>query len=155
MKKIVTIFIILFYMLTNSFSAHADEKVDRQWQDETIYSIMIDRFHNADGSNDQDVNMEDSSSYHGGDFLGIIDKLDYIREMGFTAISLSPIFDHGDGSYQGYGVNDFYQTDEHFGTIEEFQKLVAEAHNRDMKVMIDFGVKYVSLKPSWLTDSSK
>ena len=59
MKKAVSIFIILFYLLTNSFSAHADEKMDRQWQDETIYSIMIDRFHNADGSNDQDVNMED------------------------------------------------------------------------------------------------
>jgi len=154
-KKAISIFIILFYLLTNSFPAHADEKMDRQWQDETIYSIMIDRFHNADGSNDQDVNMEDPTTYHGGDFLGIIDKLDYIRDMGFTTISLSPIFDHGDGDYQGYGVNDFYQTDEHFGTIEEFQRLVVEAHNRDMKVMIDFGVKYVSLGSSWLTDPTK
>ena len=48
MKKAISIFIILFYLLTNSFPAHADEKMDRQWQDETIYSIMIDRFHNAD-----------------------------------------------------------------------------------------------------------
>jgi Alpha amylase, catalytic domain len=154
-KKVISIFIILFYLLTNSFPAHADEKMDRQWQDETIYSIMIDRFHNANQSNDQDVNMEDPASYHGGDFLGIIDKLDYIREMGFTTISLSPIFDHGDGNYQGYGVNDFYQTDEHFGTIEEFQRLVAEAHNRDMKVMIDLGVKYVSPNHSWMTDPTK
>ena len=52
MKKAVTIFIILFYLLTNSFPASADEKMDRQWQDETIYSIMVDRFHNADQSND-------------------------------------------------------------------------------------------------------
>ena len=99
--------------------------------------------------------MEDPTSYHGGDFLGIIDKLDYIREMGFTTISLSPIFDHEDGYYQGYGVSDFYQTDEHFGTIEEFQRLVTEAHNRDMKVMIDFGVKYVGPNHSWLTDPAK
>jgi glycosidase len=154
-KKTVTIFIILLYLLTNSFPAHADEKMDRQWQDETIYSIIIDRFHNANLSNDLHVDMEDPTSYHGGDFLGIIDKLDYIREMGFTTISLSPIFDHEDGNYQGYGVKDFYQTEEHFGTIDEFQRLVMEAHNRDMKVMVDFGVKYVGLKSAWLTDPTK
>lgn len=155
MKKTVTIFIILLYLLTNSFPAHADEKMDRQWQHETIYSIIIDRFHNANLSNDLHVDMEDPTSYHGGDFLGIIDKLDYIREMGFTTISLSPIFDHEDGNYQDYGVKDFYQTEEHFGTIDEFQRLVMEAHNRDMKVMVDFGVKYVGLKSAWLTDPIK
>jgi glycosidase len=154
-KKTMGIFIILFYLLTNSLPAVADEKMDRQWEDEAIYSIMIDRFHNANGSNDLDVNMKDPDSYHGGDFLGIIDKLDYIREMGFTTISLSPIFDHGDGDFQGYRVNDFYQIDEHFGTIEEFQRLVAEAHYREMKVIIDFGVKYASLESSWLTDPTK
>ena len=59
------------------------------------------------GSNDLNVNMEDPDAYHGGDFRGIVEKLDYIKEMGFTTILLSPVFEHVEGDYLGVGYKIF------------------------------------------------
>ena len=64
---------------------------------------MVDRFNNGDDQNDFDVNMIDPLSFHGGDFQGIIDRLDYLQEMGFTAVQLSPIFANEEGGYHGNG----------------------------------------------------
>lgn len=154
MKKI-TLFIILL-LLNSSLPVHAAvEKEDRKWQDETIYSIMVDRFNNGERDNDIDVNAKDPLTYNGGDIQGIIDKLDYIHEMGFTAIRLTPIFDNAKNGYHGFWVNDFYKVDEHFGTIKTFQTLVKEAHERKMKVMIDFVTNNVAEDHPWLSDSRK
>lgn len=130
---------LIIFLLFSSFPAHAEvKKENRLWQDESIYSIMIDRFNNGDITNDVDVNAKDPLAYHGGDFQGIIERLDYIHDMGFTAIRLTPIFDNSKNGYHGYSVTDYYKTDEHFGTIKKFQELVKEAHKRKMKVVIDF-----------------
>lgn len=154
MKKI-TLFLILV-LLNSSFPVNAAvEKDDRLWQDETVYSIMIDRFNNGDITNDTDVNAKDPLAYNGGDIQGIIDKLDYIQEMGFTSIRLTPIFDNGKNGYHGFWVNDFYKVDEHFGTIKTFQTLVKEAHNRKMKVIVDFVTNNVAADHRWIKDSSK
>ena len=56
------------------------------WQDESIYYIMVDRFNDGDSKNEADVDTKNPLSFNGGDFQGIIDKLDYIKDMGFTAI---------------------------------------------------------------------
>lgn len=154
-KTLITLILICFFVIT-SLPAHAEtEKEDRRWQDETIYSIMVDRFFNANTNNDKEVNTLDSLAYNGGDFQGVMDKLDYLKDMGFTAIRLTSIFDNTAGGYHGYWVNDFYKTDEHFGSMEMFKKLVKEAHERDMKVVIDFVTNNVSLEHPWLVDSSK
>jgi len=154
MKKITLILISLLFI--SALPAHAAvEKEDRLWQDETVYSIMIDRFNNGDINNDIDANAKDPNVYNGGDFQGIIDKLDYIQDMGFTAIRLTPIFDNAKNGYHGYWVNDFYKTDEHFGTIKTFQKLVKEAHKRKMKVLIDFVTNNTAVSHPWVKDSSK
>ncbi|MDQ1147127.1 glycosidase [Bacillus sp. SORGH_AS 510] len=137
MKK--TILILMAFLLLSSVPAEAAvKKENRLWQDETVYSIMIDRFNNGDIANDVDVNAKDPLAYHGGDFQGIIDRLDYIHDMGFTAIRLTPIFDNTAQGYDGFSVKDYYKTDEHFGSIKKFQELVKEAHDRKMKVLIDF-----------------
>lgn len=137
MKK--TILILIAFLLLSSVPAEAAvKKENRLWQDETVYSIMIDRFNNGDIANDVNVNAKDPLAYHGGDFQGIIDRLDYIHDMGFTAIRLTPIFDNTDQGYDGFSVKDYYKTDEHFGSIKKFQELVKEAHERKMKVLIDF-----------------
>ncbi|WP_338472118.1 alpha-amylase family glycosyl hydrolase [Niallia sp. XMNu-256] len=154
MKKVFISIILLLLLLTNGMSVGANDTQDRRWQDETIYSIVIDRFYNADHSNDFDVNMDDPNAYHGGDFRGIIEKLDYIKDMGFTTILLSTVFDQTDGDYYGAGVKDFYGTDEHFGTIEDFKRLIDEAHKRDLKVVIDF-VFNVDPNHPWRNDSTK
>ncbi|MCM2533721.1 alpha-amylase family glycosyl hydrolase [Neobacillus pocheonensis] len=156
MKGILISFALITFFLISSVPAQAAvQKENRLWQDESIYSIMIDRFNDGDTKNDLDVNTKDPLAYNGGDFQGIIDKLDYIHNMGFTAIRLTPIFDNANNGYHGYWVNDFYKTDEHFGSIKTFQKLVNEAHKRKMKVLIDFVANNVAASNPWVNDSSK
>lgn len=139
MKKILLLIAVVLF--ASAFPVKAEQKKDgRFWQDELVYSIMIDRFNNADISNDYDVDVKNPEAYNGGDLQGIIDKLDYIHNMGFTTIRLTPIFDNTKGGYHGYWVQDYYKVDEHFGTLNTFKQLVKEAHKRGLKVIIDFVV---------------
>jgi len=154
MKKVL--FILITVILASSIPARAMvKKESRIWQDETIYSIMIDRFYDGDVKNDSNVNTKDPTAYYGGDFQGIIDKLDYIQDMGFTAIKLSPVFDNSGNGYHGYWVDNFYKVEEHFGTMDEFQKLVKEAHKRHMKVLLDFVINNTAKTNPWVTDPDK
>lgn len=153
-KKIWLLLIVLF-MLIPAPSAAATAEGERTWQDEIIYFIMVDRFNNGDTTNDYEVNINDPLSYHGGDFKGIIDKLDYIKEMGFTAIWLTPIVKNEPKGYHGYWTEDFYEVEEHFGTLEEFKQLVDEAHNRDIKIILDLVVNHTGYQHPWLKEPEK
>ncbi|WP_028393172.1 alpha-amylase family glycosyl hydrolase [Bacillus cihuensis] len=155
MRKKAFSLILLLFLLIYALPAGAVEKEERTWQDESVYSLMIDRFNNGDTKNDKEVDVNDPLAYQGGDFAGIIEKLDYIKDMGFTAIMLTPIFDNEAFGYHGYWIKDFYNTDEHFGTIDEFKKLVAEAHKRDMKIILDFVVNHVGPNHPWVNDPKK
>jgi alpha-amylase len=153
-SRALSLFFIPF-LLFYGLPVGAVENEERKWQDESIYFLMIDRFNDGDPSNNENVQMENMDAYHGGDFQGIIDRLDYIKEMGFTSIMLSPIFANADGGYHGYWVNDFYQTEEHFGNIEMFKELVEEAHKIELKVIVDFPVQFVGSEHPWVTNSQK
>ncbi|WNS76825.1 alpha-amylase family glycosyl hydrolase [Bacillus sp. DTU_2020_1000418_1_SI_GHA_SEK_038] len=155
MVKRVWTLILIPLLLFYAQPVGAVEKEDRKWQDESIYFLMVDRFDNGDFKNDYHVNVKDPQSFHGGDFQGVIKKLDYIKDMGFTAIRLTPIFDNEENGYHGYGVIDYYNTEEHFGTIDEFKMLVKEIHNRNLKVMLDFPINHVGSKHEWLKDPTK
>ncbi|MEI2663538.1 alpha-amylase family glycosyl hydrolase [Rossellomorea sp. LJF3] len=155
MKRRVLSLILVPFLLFYALPVGAVEKEERKWQDETIYFLMVDRFNDGDTSNDKDVNSKDPKAYQGGDFQGIIDKLDYIKDMGFTAIWLTPIFDNQPMGYHGYWITDFYKTEEHFGSMKTFKKLVEEAHKRDMKVMLDFVVNHVGPEHPWVNDPEK
>jgi hypothetical protein len=155
MKKIILVFMTMSLLLFYAFPAAAVENEERKWQDETIYSILVDRFNNGDNANDYEVNTKDPQAYHGGDFEGIIKQLDYIKEMGFTTILLSPVFDNGSKGYHGYWTHDFTKPEEHFGTMETFKRLVDEVHNRDMKIMLDIVVNQVGPNHPWLSDTTK
>lgn len=154
MKKRL-LFILIPLLLFYGLPSEAAEKEVRTWQDETIYYINIDRFNNNDFSIDQDVEANDPNKYHGGDFQGIIDRLDYIKDMGFTTISLSSIFDNEDDGYHGNWTKDFQTIEEHFGSLEKFKELVNEAHKKDMKVLIDFNANHVGPNHPWLKDPEK
>lgn len=117
--------------------ALAEEK--REWQDEVIYSIMIDRFNNGDAKNDKELNVGNLEGYQGGDIQGIIKRMDYIKDMGFTTIMLSPIFKSE--TYDGRGAVDFQKVNEHFGSLQDVKQLMQEAHKRDMKVVFQFAVE--------------
>ncbi|MED4206101.1 alpha-amylase family glycosyl hydrolase [Neobacillus mesonae] len=153
-RRIIPILIAM--LLFSAFPAYAKvEKDGRLWQDESVYSIVVDRFNNGDIKNDVDVDATNPLAYNGGDFQGIIDKLDYIHDMGFTTIRLTPIFDNAKSGYHGYWVTDFYKTDEHFGSLKTFQKLIKEAHKRKMKVILDFVTNNVAPSHPWVSDTGK
>lgn len=118
------------------------------WRDEVIYQIMVDRFANGDPNNDYNVNPTAMAGYHGGDWQGIIDKLDYLEELGVTALWISPVVknvetDAGVDGYHGYWAQDFLAPNPHFGDLAKLREMVDEAHKRDMKVILDIVTNHV------------
>ncbi|MBA7625750.1 1,4-alpha-glucan branching enzyme GlgB [subsurface metagenome] len=81
--------------------------------------------------------------YFGGDLAGIIEKLDYLKELGVTALYLNPIFDSG--SAHGYDTHDYMKVSPKFGTEEDLQELLNEAHKREMRVILDFVPNHTGL----------
>ena len=124
MQKRVLSLILLSVLLFYSIPVSAVEKEKRNLKDEVIYSIVIDRFFDGDSANNDDADVNNPNTFNGGDFAGITKKLDYLKDMGFTTIILSPIFVNEKDGFHGYWVQDFYNTDPHFGTLAEFKNLV-------------------------------
>ena len=143
MKKTGVLLYLILLVIAFISPQKALASEEQKMQDEVIYMIMVDRFNNGNTYNDKDSNVNDPLAYHGGDFQGITEKLDYVKEMGFTAIWLTPIFENMNKGYHGYWIKDFYQTNDYFGSMEEFKTLVKEAHKRDIKVILDFVVNHV------------
>ncbi|MFD2556731.1 glycoside hydrolase family 13 protein [Sphingobacterium tabacisoli] len=111
-----------------------------------IYQILPDRFSNGDKRNDIVPNMRetglnrDSMYYrHGGDLQGIINKLDYIYDLGATAIWLTPVLENNmeKASYHGYAITDHYKIDPRFGTNEQYKSFVEKCHQKGIKVIKD------------------
>ncbi len=129
---------------------------ERRLEDEVIYFVLPDRFENGDPRNDRGgirggplqhgFDPTHKGFYHGGDLKGLTQRLDYIQNMGVTALWFAPIFKNkpvqgrpGEESagYHGYWVTDFTSVDPHFGTNAEFKAFVDAAHARGMKVYMD------------------
>jgi len=118
----------------------------RDWRDEVIYQVVVDRFENGDTDNDWQGEVGpvpgDLARFQGGDWLGLTSRLDYIRGLGATALWISPVVanvertGYQDG-YHGYWAADFTAPNPRFGTLDELRELVAQAHARDMKVIVD------------------
>lgn len=111
-----------------------------------IYLVMPDRFANGDKNNDivkgmQQVTLNRDSMYyrHGGDIQGIIDHLDYLQDMGVTALWLNPVLenDQPSASYHGYAATENYKIDRRYGSNELYKQLVEELHKRGMKMIKD------------------
>jgi alpha-amylase len=114
----------------------------RDWREDIIYQVLIDRFANGDPTNDNGVRPDDPARYHGGDWLGLEQKLDYIQTLGVTALWISPVVknvetDAGVDGYHGYWAQDLTQTNPHFGDIAGLRRLVKKAHERGIKVIVD------------------
>lgn len=136
-----------------------DEEV-RRWQDEFIYMIMTDRFFNGDKSNDINVDPRDPEKYHGGDWEGIIQKLDYLKDLGVSTIWISPVMEaqeefFGHAGYHGYWPTDFYKTNPHFGTMEKLQELVARAEGKGIRTMFDTIVNHTAYNHPFTRNPSK
>lgn len=94
----------------------------------------------------------DSNNDGFGDIDGIISKLDYIRDLGATAIWFSPLYKSPDYDY-GYDVSDYKTIDEKFGTMEDFDRLVSECHRRDLKVIMDMVINHTSTEHPWFKEA--
>ncbi|KZL76246.1 alpha-amylase 1 [Colletotrichum tofieldiae] len=110
------------------------------WKSRAIYQVMIDRYARDDGATDHECELY---KFCGGTWKGLMNKLDYIQDMGFTAIQISPIVKNMDDdtavgeAYHGYWSLDNYAINDKYGTKEDFEALVTEMHKRDMYVMVD------------------
>ncbi|WP_326935352.1 glycoside hydrolase family 13 protein [Flavobacterium sp. PL11] len=113
---------------------------------DVMYLLMPDRFANGDTKNDSDptvtekVNRTLSGGRHGGDIKGILKNLDYLEELGVTALWSTPMCEDNDKtfSYHTYGQSDVYKIDPRFGTNEDYVRLSAELKKRNMKLIKDY-----------------
>ena len=127
--------------------------------DESVYFVVTDRFENGDTSNDQagltggrlasGYEPSEPGWWHGGDLKGLTRRLSYIRNMGFSAIWITPpvkqrYFQGSSAGYHGYWITDFTQVDPHFGTNADFKALVDAAHARGMKVYMDIIINHTA-----------
>lgn len=116
------------------------------WRDEIIYQLLVDRFNDADSGNNTigQVTVEpgDLARHQGGDWRGVTERLDYIQRLGATAIWISPLVKNVDRTelmdgYHGYWASDFTEVNPRFGSLQDLQNLVDEAHARGIKVIAD------------------
>ncbi|MFA8341807.1 MAG: alpha-amylase family glycosyl hydrolase [Rhodothermaceae bacterium] len=124
--------------------------------EDVIYLITPDRFANGDTGNDSVEGMKEAFDNtrlgrHGGDLQGIINKLDYLKDLGITAIWLNPVVENDTKfSYHGYGATDFYNIDKRFGTNELYREFVQTAHKKGLKVILDHVANHCSIDHPWM-----
>ncbi|MBS1792578.1 MAG: cyclomaltodextrinase N-terminal domain-containing protein [Acidobacteria bacterium] len=128
---------------------------------DVVYLIMTDRFANGDPSNDAGAVRSNPRLWHGGDLRGVIDHLDYLKELGVTAVWLTPWYDNTDeitacdkpwcpmASYHGYGATDYYGVENHFGSLADVRELVEKAHRMGIKVIQDQVANHVGYRHPW------
>ena len=141
-------------------------------KDDVIYLIMPDRFANGDTTNDAPASSppeanerKNPRAYHGGDFRGIINRLPYLKELGVTALWLTPWYDNWNGLnrcdkpwcpntyYHGYHAVDYYAVEDHFGTLETLRELIEQAHAMGIKIVQDQVANHVGSQHPWVKNA--
>ena len=125
-----------------------------------IYLLMPDRFADGDPSIDSTPDTAEKADRgaffgrHGGDLQGMIDRLDYIADLGATAVWATPLLLDNEpaASYHGYACADYYRIDPRFGTNELYRDYVAEAHRRGLKVIMDVVTNHCGAAHWWMRD---
>jgi Glycosidases len=110
------------------------------WNDTVFYEIFVRSFRDSNGDGI-------------GDFNGITEKLDYLQDLGIRGIWLMPI--NPSPSYHGYDVTDYYGVNPDYGTMDDFKRLLGEAHKRDIKIIIDLVLNHTSAQHPWFQDALK
>lgn len=113
----------------------------KEWQKETVYQIYPRSFQDSNGDGIGDIN-------------GIISRLDYLQKLGIGLIWLTPMY-LSPGNDNGYDIADYYRIDPVFGTMDDFEKLLSEAHKRDIKIIMDMVLNHTSNENSWFKEALK
>ncbi|MCA0989780.1 alpha,alpha-phosphotrehalase [Pseudalkalibacillus hwajinpoensis] len=111
------------------------------WKKSVVYQIYPKSFNDTTGSGT-------------GDIQGIIEKLDYLKELGVDVVWLTPIYDSPQND-NGYDIRDYFSIYEEYGTMEDFDRLLTEAHARDIKIIMDIVVNHTSTEHQWFVESRK
>ncbi len=130
--------------------------------EDVLYLIMPDRFADGDPKTNvissmqfpAKVDRNNPNARHGGDLQGIEQHLDYIQDLGVTAIWLNPVLENDmpGGSYHGYATTDYYKVDPRFGTNEYYKELISKCHDRGMKVVMDMIFNHCGSEHIWFKD---
>jgi len=131
--------------------------------EDVIYLIMTDRFADGDRSNNSNVDRSNPRLWHGGDFKGITSKIPYLKNLGVTAIWLTPWYDNTNeittcdkpwcpmASYHGYGAIDFYGVEDHFGSMADLREMIRVAKSNGIKIIQDQVANHYGYRHPWLT----
>lgn len=127
---------------------------------DVVYLLMPDRFANGDPTNDnmpgmlETANRSNPVGRHGGDIAGIRKHLDYIKDLGMTAIWINPLLENNNPaySYHGYAITDFYKIDPRFGTNSDYVALVNDAHAKGLKVIKDLIFNHCGINHWFIND---
>jgi len=161
--------VIIHFEMDGSATTHTfpiEERIERPFSHQgfdatdVVYLLMPDRFANGDTSNDELEGMEekldrdDIYGRHGGDIAGIRQHLDYIKQLGVTALWLNPVQENNMPveSYHGYAITDFYHVDARFGGNPAYIKMVNEAHDLGLKVIMDMIVNHAGTNNWFIKD---
>jgi glycosidase len=142
--------------------ARKEDSANRKGYDtsDVMYLLMPDRFANGDPKNDSVDGMKDKldrekpDGRHGGDIQGIIDHLDYLEELGITALWCTPLMEDNQAkvSYHSYAITDYYKIDARYGSNEDYARLSAEAKKRGIKLIMDVVTNHCGLSHGWMKD---
>ncbi|MGI2327442.1 alpha-amylase family glycosyl hydrolase [Planococcus sp. YIM B11945] len=145
----ISMFVLMLLVSLMNPASAAEET--RSLQDESIYDVLVDRYFNKQIQNDFNVNGSDPAAFTGGDFEGLVSEIGHIQEMGFTVLSVGPVFSAD--TYDGKQVIDYSKLERHFGTSEEFQALIEKSHDLDMKIIIDVPTQQLSPNHVWAAEN--
>ena len=111
----------------------------KDWKKSVVYQIYPKSFNDTTGNGEGDIN-------------GIIEKLDYIQYLGVDYIWLTPVYESPMND-NGYDISNYLKINERFGTLEDFETLISEAHKRDLKVMLDIVINHTSTEHQWFKEA--
>jgi len=162
MKKVFFVILFLFIM-SSSCTTPINESNDslsfrEYWSKNPVYFLLIDRFANGDKTNDYNVNVDDIKSYHGGDLKGLVDNFSYLDQLNIGTLLFTPIMDNrnkdffGHWGAHGYWIIDHKKIDEHFGTLNDFQKLINLRKKNHKLLLMDIVLNHVDWDHPWYKD---
>ncbi len=128
-------------------------------QSDVMYLIMADRFCDGNPANNKiddsldQFTSKDLNGRKGGDIEGIISKLDYLKDLGITSVWITPMLENNMWmSYHGYAATDLYKIDPRFGSNELYKELVNQAHDKELKIVMDHVSNHIGINHWWMKD---
>jgi glycosidase len=129
---------------------------------DVLYLVMPDRFANGNADNDNlpmknvtvQVNRQDPNGRHGGDIAGMEQHLDYISDLGVTAVWLNPVLENDmpGGSYHGYAITDYFKIDPRYGSNADYLTFIDKCHQKGLKVVMDMIFNHCGSEHIWMKD---